>query len=218
MENNTFKSAVFGGFRRGDVVAYIEKSASEANARISALEESEDRLSRENEALRGDLASVTGARDRLSDALSDNFDRQEALQAALNEANAEIASLRALVLELTGQRDALQSEADTLRPQAEEYNAVKANLAELELAAHRRADDYEAEARRRADVLEQGTRARLREMLGACRAQCELVMSTLATTCENVSEELRRSTESVLRLPDAFHTLRHDLENLNKLE
>lgn len=184
MENNTFKSAVFGGFRRGDVVAYIEKSASEANARISALEESEDRLSRENEALRGDLASVTGARDRLSDALSDNFDRQEALQAALNEANAEIASLRALVLELTGQRDALQSEADTLRPQAEEYNAVKANLAELELAAHRRADDYEAEARRRADVLEQGTRARLREMLGACRAQCELVMSTLATTCE----------------------------------
>ena len=38
MENNSFKSSLFGGFRRKDVIAYIEKAASESGKRITALE------------------------------------------------------------------------------------------------------------------------------------------------------------------------------------
>ena len=67
MENNTFKSALFGGFRRDDVIAYIEKSATESGNRITALEAHVKKLKGEVETLRGDLESVSGERDRLTE-------------------------------------------------------------------------------------------------------------------------------------------------------
>ncbi len=229
MENNSFKSSLFGGFRRKDVIAYIEKSAAESGERISELEEAEGKLSQENESLRGDLASVSGARDRLSDALHDNYAKQEALQSALDAANAELDGLRAQLNAMTEERNALRSEVDKLRPQVKEFCSVKANLTELELAAHRRVDDYEAEAKRRVeadeaeakqrtDAYESDVRARLHSAVESCRTQCDLIMATLETTCENVAAELRRGTETVTRLPDAFHTLRHDLDEMEKGE
>lgn len=251
MENNSFKSSLFGGFRRKDVIAYIEKSAAESGERITALEAAEDKLSQENETLRGDLASLTGARDRLSEALHDNYDKQEALKAELDAAQEELGEMRAQLAALSEERDTLRDEVEKLRPQAKEFCSVKANLTELELAAHRRAEDYEAqskqrveafeaEARQRAEEYESGVRARadgyeaqakqraaeyesdvrarLHATVESCRAQCDLVMATLGTTCENVAAELRRGTETVTHLPDAFHTLRHDLEDLEKFE
>lgn len=225
MEDKSFKGALFGGFRRRDVIEYIEKSANAANGRIAELESSENALAQENDALRGDLASVTGARDRLSEALHENFDKQESLSAALSAANEKLETLRAQLEALTAERDALKSEAETLRPQAEEFRAVKENLTALELAAHQRADAYESETRSRADAYERETReradtyeaetrARVSELLNGCRSQCELVLTTLGETCANVTSELQKSTETVSRLPAAFHTLRHDLGEL----
>ena len=148
--------------------------------------------------------------------------------------------LRGELAALTAERDALRSEVETLRPQTEEYQSVKTRIAELELAAHRRAeeyeaevygraddyetdvrkraDDYEAEVRERADAYDRGTRATAAELLGDCRAQVDLILATLDETCANVTAELLKSTETVSRLPDAFHTLRHDLNGLGEIE
>ena len=45
---NTFKSSVFGGFNRDDVIRYIEKTSLESKQQIEALEQESDGLCREN--------------------------------------------------------------------------------------------------------------------------------------------------------------------------
>ena len=49
---NTFKSSVFGGFNRDDVIRYIEKTSLESKQQIEALEQESDGLCRENAELR----------------------------------------------------------------------------------------------------------------------------------------------------------------------
>ena len=53
---NTFKSSVFGGFNRDDVIRYIEKTALETKQRMDELEKEIDGLCRENANLRRDAS------------------------------------------------------------------------------------------------------------------------------------------------------------------
>lgn len=214
MSTVTFKSSLFGGFNRGDVIRYIEKSALESRDRIAALESDMDKLVKENHGLRDELDAVTGARDRLSGAVHDNLEKQEELRAALDAAKEELNVLRARFDALSSERDALQAEVARLRPQAEEYCAVKSRLPELELAARERADAYETQTRARADAYERETRARVNALVNNCRSQCDLILSTLGEACANVTDVLHKSTETVSRLPAAFQTLRRDLDGL----
>ena len=229
MEATTFKSSVFGGFRRKDVINYIEKSALEANQRIDSLEKDTDGLTTENRTLRDRIAALDGEHDRLNAALRDADEARVRL-------NTELDALRAERDALLAERDALRREVEALRPQAEEFAAVKANLAEMELAARRRAEAYDAEVRDNADAYKCETckaadtyRRETREaadayrretceavdaLLDGVRAQCDGILATLVDTCQNVTQRLDENRESIARLPAAFHTLRHDLEDL----
>jgi len=216
MESNAFKGSFFGGFRRKDVIEYIEKSAAEANERIANLEGSNDGFARENDELRGELASASAERDRLSGELSEAQARLETLQSAMDAAQQELDTLHTRYKTLAAERDALQGEMAQLRPQAEEYAAVKAKLTELELAARQRGDAYEAEMHERADAYEREMNARVSELLVGCRSQCNLILAALDETCANVTTELRRSTDVISHLPAAFHSLRRDLSELDE--
>lgn len=219
---NTFKSSVFGGFNRDDVIRYIEKTALESKQQYEQLEKENDGLCRENAELRNELAAVTGARDRLSTAYGSAIDAQESQKKELTELREELTLLRAQkeeaeralaelreqsARELREVKEQAERELAELRPQIEEFARVKAHVAEIEFSA-----------RERADALETATRARLQDLIGACSAQCELMLSTLGTTCANVSGELRRTDAMVSQLPAAFNTLRTDLKELQKLE
>ena len=59
---NTFKSSVFGGFNRDDVIRYIEKTSLESKQQIEALEQESDGLCRENAELRDKLAAAERVR------------------------------------------------------------------------------------------------------------------------------------------------------------
>ncbi|MBQ7713517.1 MAG: hypothetical protein IJT71_01355 [Oscillospiraceae bacterium] len=191
MEEKRFRASLFGGFNRKDVVEYIEKNAAAANERIAALEKDVDELVKENHALRDSLSDAEGTRDQLSVTLRESYAEQDSLRAERDAAVTE--------------RDALRAEAERLRPQAEEYAAIKSSLAELELAAHRRADAYEAETREKLDAL-----------LRDCRAQCERLLAAADTTCANVASELQQGAENVSRLPDALRALRAGLDDMKK--
>jgi len=213
MENNTFKSSLIGGFRRKDVIDYIEKSTSKSNERISELEAAEDRLAKENEALRGELDSVTGARDRLSEALHDNFDKQEALSASLNAANEELGELRAQLATLTEERDALRAEVDSLRTQAAEFHSFKEGLADLELKAQRRAEDCEAEAKQRADSYEASVRQRTEAYDAETRRGADSYAAEVRQTAEDYMSETKQCADDyeseVRRRVDAYDTETH---------
>ncbi len=226
---NTFKSSVFGGFNRDDVIRYIEKTALESKQQIESLEQESDGLCRENAELRDKLAAAERERDKLAESYDTASGAQEALKKGLTAAQETIAELRAQ-LEDTTQKAAfaqkeherlraaqkaeheremkkLQEELAALRAQAEEYGRVKAHIADIELSA-----------RERADALDAATRAKLQAYIASCTSQCAQVLATLGSTCESVSSALRHADEAVSRLPGAFTTLEGQLDELKKFE
>ena len=226
---NTFKSSVFGGFNRDDVIRYIEKTALESKQQLESLEQESDGLCRENAELRDKLAAAERERDSLKESYATASGAQEALKKGLTAAQETIAELRAQ-LEDTTQKAAfaqkeherlraaqkaeheremkkLQEELAALRAQAEEYSRVKAHIADIELSA-----------RERADALDAATRAKLQAYIASCTSQCAQVLATLGSTCESVSSALRHADEAVSRLPGAFTTLEGQLDELKKLE
>lgn len=226
---NTFKSSVFGGFNRDDVIRYIEKTALESKQQIESLEQESDGLCRENAELRDKLAAAERERDKLAESYDTASSAQEALKKGLTAAQETITELRAQ-LEESAQRAAfaqkeherlraaqkaeheremqkLQAELETLRPQVEEYSRVKAHIAEIELSA-----------RERADALDAATRAKLQAYIASCTSQCAQVLATLGSTCESVSAALRHADAAVSQLPGAFTTLESQLDELKKFE
>ena len=226
---NTFKSSVFGGFNRDDVIRYIEKTALESKQQLEALEQESDGLCRENAELRDKLAAAERERDSLKESYATASGAQEALKKGLTAAQETITELRAQ-LEDTTQKAAFAqkeherlraaqkaeheremqkvlSELAELRAQAEEYSRVKAHIADIELSA-----------RERADALDAATRAKLQAYIASCTSQCAQVLATLGSTCESVSSALRHADEAVSRLPGAFTTLEGQLDELKKLE
>ena len=226
---NTFKSSVFGGFNRDDVIRYIEKTALESKQQIESLEQESDGLCRENAELRDKLAAAERERDKLAESYDTASGAQEALKKGLTAAQETITELRAQ-LEESAQRAAFAqkeherlraaqkaeheremqkvlSELAELRAQAEEYSRVKAHIADIELSA-----------RERADALDAATRAKLQAYIASCTSQCAQVLATLGSTCESVSSALRHADEAVSRLPGAFTTLEGQLDELKKLE
>ena len=226
---NTFKSSVFGGFNRDDVIRYIERTALESKQQIEALEQESDGLCRENADLRAKLAEAERERDHLNESYSTASSAQDALKKGLTAAQETIAELRAKLEETTRKADYAQkeherlreaqkaeheremqkvlSELAELRAQTEEYGRVKAHIADIELSA-----------RERADALDAATRAKLQAYIASCTSQCAQVLATLGSTCESVSTALRHADEAVSRLPGAFTTLEGQLDELKKFE
>lgn len=166
MENNFFKGALFGGFRREDVIAYIEKTATENRELIAGLEQRNGKLAEENETLRGDLDAAASERDRLSEERDSLRAEIEALQSQIEGVHS--LKIRVADLELAAQRRAEDYEAETRR-RADEYAAE----------TRRRADEYDAETRRRADDYEATVNTRLRGMVESCRSVCGQTLQSL---------------------------------------
>ena len=226
---NTFKSSVFGGFNRDDVIRYIEKTALDSKQQIESLEQESDGLCRENADLRAKLAEAERERDQLAETSAAASDAQAALKKGLTAAQETITELRAKLEDTTRKADYAQkeherlreaqkaeheremqkvlSELSELRTQAEEYGRVKAHIADIELSA-----------RERADALDAATRAKLQAYIASCTSQCAQVLATLGSTCESVSTALRHAEEAVSRLPGAFTTLEGQLDELKKFE
>ena len=204
---NTFKSSLFGGFNRDDVIRYIEKTALESNQRIDALEKENDGLCRENSDLRSELESVTGARDRLSDSYADLIKQNQSAEASLADAQTQLSVALEKIAALEGEKAELQSTVAQLQKIADEYATVKSHISDIEL-----------EARQRAGELEDRTHRQLSELLDSCRRRCEEITSTLNASCAGVSGELQKLDASVAQLPAAFDTLHAGLEDLEQLK
>ena len=127
----SFKTCMFGGFDRQDVVAFIEKTAEEHRVETETLRAENDQLRRdrdaavaENEALR----CLTEEDARLQEDNNRLQRRVEELQAKLAE---------------------VQAENNALRGPAGEYQSLKEHIADIEISAHRRTEEFRAKAMER---------------------------------------------------------------------
>ena len=127
---NTFKSSVFGGFNRDDVIRYIEKTSLESKQQIEALEQESDGLCRENAELRDKLAAAERERDKFAESYSTASSAQDALKKGLTAAQETISELRAQIEE--GAQKLASAKADCDRQLKAKEEAAEQRIAELE--------------------------------------------------------------------------------------
>ncbi len=164
----SFKTCMFGGFDRQDVVSFIEKTAEEHRIALEALQAENDTLRKE----RDDTAAENEGLRCLTEQ-----------DARLQEENGRLSQQ---VQELERQLSALRTENDELRGPAGEYKSLKEHIADIEISAHRRTEEF---------------RAKAMERLGQCITQqrlwCSQRRSTYLATNSALSEQLRAAQEAV---------------------
>lgn len=196
MADNALRGSLFGGFKRSDVVQYIEATASQYNERTNALLKANEDLTKENESLSGEI-------ERLREELEHTKAEIERITPLLEQAQSEAEALREEVVPLRREKDDLQTEANTLRAQAEEFASTKLHITEIELNARQNADRMINEAQ-----------SKVADSVAACREKCNAILEALDTTCANAEITFRQSGESVSALPEAFRALRQQLDEL----
>ena len=182
----SFKTCLFGGFDREDVVKFIEKAAAEnqeqletLEAELNALRAQRDEAAAENEALRG---------------LTEE-------DACLREENAR---LREQLAQAQASAEALRQEAEALRGPAAEYQSLKEHVADIEISAHRRTEEFRAKAMER-----------LAQCIAQQRAWCSQRRSTYLSMNVSLLEQLRQAEQAVENADyTAFDSMISELQRL----
>ena len=176
----SFKTCMFGGFDREDVISFIRKTAEENQTRLDAL-------TAENQQL---LSKVQDA-DRQNRELTD---RLAELEKRLDDESA----LRYRVRELSEKLETVQRENDSLREPAAQYQSLKEHIADIEISAHRRTEEFRGKAI-----------AQLTQLIDRQRQWCAQQRDEYQRMTEDVLQELRRAER---------HVEECDLENFDRLE
>lgn len=176
----SFKTCVFGGFDREDVISYIRKTAEESQKKLEALMEETERLRVRCETAESELSALRARSAELEQQLTDTE------------------ALRAEAERLRTEEETLRRENETLRGPAAQYQSLKDHIADIEISAHRRTEEFRGKAI-----------AELTQLIGQQRQWCAEQRGAYQRMAEDVLQELRRAER---------HVEECDLENFDQLE
>lgn len=176
----SFKTCVFGGFDREDVISYIRKTAEESQKKLEALMEETERLRVRCETAESELSALRARSAELEQQLTDT----EVLRAEAERLRTEVETLR--------------RENETLRGPAAQYQSLKDHIADIEISAHRRTEEFRGKAI-----------AELTQLIGQQRQWCAEQRGAYQRMAEDVLQELRRAER---------HVEECDLENFDQME
>ena len=193
----SFKTSVFGGFDREDVIAFIEKTSSENQEKISALEKENETLRAANETMTGEMEELRG---------------QLALAEDGGPARRE---LEQQLSQLTAKTERLEQEARELRQQAQEYQTIKNHIADIEINAHRRTEEFRRETIRQLQELLAGQRAWCAEAKQRYGAQNSALLALLQEMQRQLNGQFDTAHQEIAAYsPDTFDQLEQQLATL----
>ena len=184
--SESFKIWMFGGFDPEDVIAYIDRTAKENQAKIAALTEQNEALTKSNQEMQVEMTMI---RQQFVDQENEN----RAAEKWQQEWQAAQEKLQQL-----------EEEAAMLRTQAQEYRSLKDHIADIEISAHRRKEEF-----RRAAI------AQMQEIVNKQRGWCEEMKTKYLAVTEQFSQKLQQA-QQVLAEPDVsgFAEMEEGLQNL----
>lgn len=188
-QSKGFRSAVFGGFKREDVLRFIEqtdkryfeesesreKSLTESKTALEELRTQNDQLISKNAELLERLGEMTLDADEVRSKLDE-------IESGFTMQTSEVEAQSARAAALAEENDRLTAENAKLSEKCGEYAASKDKIAEMELSAYRRAKRIEEDAKNELGKL----RRQSMEMI-------EQVKNQLDQTKENYRVMLSRS-------------------------
>lgn len=133
-----FRTRMFGGFDREDVVAYIEKITKDNQAQVEELSRTGDELRRQND----DLSRQVAILRKQVESCEDSHRENEALRQQVQRLEEENRDAQEAMREA-------RERCDELQVQADEYAKIRDHIAEIEISAHKRTEEFRAQAIRR---------------------------------------------------------------------
>lgn len=184
--SESFKKCVFGGFDPQDVIAYIDRMSKESQAKIATLTEENEALTKRNQEMKDEL-----------DILRRQFTEHE------NETHTA-EELRIRLDEAQEKLEKLEAEAATLRAQSADYQSLKDHIADIEISAHRRTEEFRS-----------ATVAQMQAIVDKQRTWCDEMKTKYLAVTEQFSQKLQQAQQT-LADPDVsgFAEMEESLRNL----
>jgi len=232
-DNWTFRTAMFGGFNKQDVCAYIENRQNEYNA---ALAEADQKL-KEQQAESGQL------RAQLDESLSEISKNKEQaakivqlaqeqteqitlLQASISElkqqvdsaekaaaaAEAESAALRTRLDNAITERDGLSARVTELNERLTNFEQLKLHVADIELAAYARAKDIENSAAVKAEMLKN----KMSQLFNDASGKVTAVKSDLNRAVFDVASKLDIVRQQLVDIVPGFNDVCREFDQLKQ--
>ena len=174
-----FKTCLFGGFDREDVVAYIEQLSKENSSRIEAMAQENESLRQKNQSMESELVLM---REQFLER-TEQARQGDELRLQLQQMSEEMAAFQA-------QLAAVNEENAALQAQALDYQSLRDHIADIEISAHRRTEEFRAAAI-----------AQLREMIAHQSAWCDQAKAQYAELSAQFAEKLQAAQQLVAQ-PD----------------
>ena len=187
-----FRSAIFGGFNREDVLHYIEETdtkyyteTAELRSQLTEAQSAMNELRTQNEALTAKNAELL---ERLGEMTLDT----DKIRAQLDQIESGF-SLQAT--ELAAENDRLTSENAKLSAKCGEYDATREKIAEMELSAYRRAKQIEEDAKVELQKLRRKSMETIEQVRRQLDATKENYRTVLARNQQESAEMARKAGE-----------------------
>ena len=184
-----FRSAVFGGFNRQDVLTYIETAARTHAEELEALRVELEQMKADLEEARSRAVSAQAESERLAPRA-----------AQMEKSTAELEEKRSGLAAAERELKELRAKVAMLQPKADAYEAVKDKTAGIELEAHQRARQVVAEAQKEADAL----RVQTEQWLAKVRGSYERLRTDVEASITHTAGELERAGKAVADLNREF--------------
>lgn len=201
-QSKGFRSAWFGGFRREDVMQYIEQTdnqyyteteelrrqLTEAQSALGELREQNTALTEKNAELLERLGEMTLDTDKIRAQL-DEIEKGFSLQTT------EIEAQNTRAEELAAENDRLTAENAKLAAKCGQYDASKDKIAEMELSAYRRAKQLEEDARTELQKLRRQSSDMIDQVRRQLDATKENYRTVLARSQQESAEMAKKASE-----------------------
>ena len=201
-QSKGFRSAWFGGFRREDVMQYIEQTdnqyyteteelrrqLTEAQSALGELHEQNTALTEKNAELLERLGEMTLDTDKIRAQL-DEIEKGFSLQTT------EIEAQNSRAEELASENDRLTAENAKLAAKCGQYDASKDKIAEMELSAYRRAKQLEENARTELQKLRRQSSDMIDQVRRQLDATKENYRTVLARSQQESAEMAKKASE-----------------------
>jgi len=217
--NNSFRTAVFGGFNRQDVLNYIERSSRAAAEKTEALEKEIDQLKKDKaagEAAKGELekrvAELERALERSGSDLAQRSDDALSYQAELRRTQGEAVQAKEEADRLREELGRVKETADAYQKDHEAYQLLKDRTATIELEAHQRARAIEKEAVEGAKKV----RTAAEQILYKVQMGYSRLRTDVDATIGHASDELDRTDKALEAVKTEFAAHDAQLEELLK--
>jgi len=199
-EGKVFKSSLFGGFNRDDVLRYIESVSKRSEEEKNTLRAENESLKAQLAALNESHAALTAEKEEALESLARMeaellllAEEKENLQGLLERADEAAAQsgqfAEKVTLQLSekaAELSALRKRADVLEEIAQLYEKDKNHVASIELTAYRRAQDIEKRARDHAAQL----LAKLGEAVGDTSARYDALKTDICSSVTHAMSEM----------------------------